>query len=246
MEPPAKFKSKYIHDEKVKVFSAIRKYHSTDIDKNCIRAQYEKGTIQEKDVVSYQNEPGVDIKSQTETYACLRLFIDNWRWAGVPIYLRSGKRLKSKKTEIVVALKNLPESLFDNTNIKDVEHNKIIIRIQPEEGISLCMNSKRPGHDLTLDNVEMDFSYSKSFADKTISDAYERLLYDAVEGDSTLFNRSDEIEESWKFIDPILKHWQYNNHKFQASSLLKYNSGTQGPKEATNLIHKDGFEWKKI
>lgn len=246
MEPPAKFTSRFIHAEKVKLFSAVRKQSESELAENTFRAQYVSGVIDDKKVPSYREEDGVTTDSKTETYATMKLFIDNWRWAGVPFYLRSGKRLSKKKTEIVISLKKLPISLFNDTNIKDVSNNTIIIRIQPQEGISLCMNSKKPGYDLTLKDVDMEFSYERSFNDHIISDAYERLLFDALDGDTTLFNRSDEIEETWKIIDPIIDLWRKENSENPGSSLPTYLAGSEGPAEANKLIWKDDFKWIPI
>jgi glucose-6-phosphate 1-dehydrogenase len=236
MEYPASFSAKSIHDEKAKLFTSIRKYTKSTAKYYVCRGQYTEGN----DQVGYRGEKGVSPDSKTETFAAVKLFIDNFRWAGVPFLLRSGKRLKKKKSEIIVTFKQLPMALFENTNISNISNNHLHFRIQPQEGISLCMNSKTPGYDMTLANVDMNFSYNKSF-EQYVPDAYERLLFDALSADMTLFNRKDEIEESWRFFDPIIKAFESDDVELEFYSALG-----DPPKSEDMLIEKDVSKWSKI
>jgi len=243
MEPPTSFSSHEIHDEKVKIFSAIRPYQESDIFDSTVRGQYQKGTINNDQVPAFLKEEGINPHSTTETYAAIQLLIDNWRWAEVPFFLRTGKRLKTKNTEIAVYFKQLPCSLFQKTNIRNIYPNSLIFRIQPEEGISLMINAKTPGYDMILENVKMDFPYGEAFGDTKLSDAYERLIYDALIGDSTLFAREDEIEKCWKITDTITHAW---NNDPKSNPLHLYPAGSQGPEKSDELIEQFGFKWRPI
>ncbi len=238
MEAPASFDARDIHAEKIKVLSSIRYYDESEALENSIRAQYAAGIVGGKKVSAYRDEEGVDPASKTETYVALKLLIDNWRWVGVPFYLRVGKRLAKKSSEIVINFKPLPLSLFRCSSFDKVESNAIIIRIQPEEGITIEFNSKVPGYENRLKSVDMDFDYEQSFASK-LPEAYERLLMDALIGDSTLFIHKSEVERSWDIFGSFLNAWK----KFDRCQLLTYPAGSEGPKEAEALFNGDG-RWR--
>src|SRR5882762_7748724 len=203
MEPPTDLGADSIRDEKVKVVRSLRRWSRDEIAANIVRGQYTKGAIHGEPVVGYREEQNIDPHSQTETYVALRLFIDNWRWADVPVYMRVGKRLPKSATEISIHFKKAPAVLF-NKDLSDL--NVLVIRIQPDEGISLRIHAKVPGTSFRIEPVKMDFHYGTSFG-KASPEAYERLLLDAMSGDATLFARHDEVEEAWAFIDPIEEAW---------------------------------------
>src|SRR3989440_5895308 len=209
MEAPTDLSADSIRDEKVKVVRSLRRYRADEIAKLVVRGQYTRGAINGESVPGYREEEKVDPKSQTETYVALRLHIDDWRWSEVPIYLRVGKRLPKAATEISVHFKKAPMVLF-NRDSTEHDQNVLVIRIQPDEGISLRMMAKIPGTSLRIEPVKMDFHYGTSFG-KASPEAYERLLLDAMSGDATLFARRDEVEEAWAFIDPIEKTWAGKN-----------------------------------
>lgn len=222
MESPAVFEAEPLRDEIVKVFRSIRPYKAEDIDLNVVRGQYE----------GYLQEPQVAPDSITETFASMRLFIDNWRWGGVPFYLTTGKKLQEKKSEIIINFKTTPNQLFSG-QCTGTSCNRLTISIQPNEGISLQFGLKIPGAGFEVKQVSMDFKY-ESLSKVYLPDAYERLLLDAMLGDSTLYSRSDALEASWKFIDPILEHWNNLGRKH----LFSYTPGSIGPKESVPLkIH---------
>ena len=241
MEPPSSLTSKNIHAEKIKIFTSLRKYSPGDALKSSIRAQYKDGMIGEKLVTAFLKEKGISDTSTTETYSAIKLFIDNPRWAGVPFYLRSGKRLARKNSEIMISFKNPLCSLFEGTPIKNLVGNSLVIHVQPHEGITLKMNSKTPGFNLNLSSVNMEFLYGNTFGKKKI-DAYDRLLHDVLIGDATLYARGEEVIESWKFINPILSSWENEALK----QLPTYEAGSDGPDGAKQFIEKDGFSWRKI
>lgn len=231
MEPPVSLSARAIRDEKVKVLQAIRPLDFSDV----VRGQYGKGFINGKEVVSYREEQNVNPKSNVETYVALRLFIDNWRWAGVPFYLRGGKRLPKRGTEIAIIFKDAPGLLFKN----NAAQNVLALRIQPDEGIAMKMNCKIPGPSNQIHPVKMDFRYGSYFGGSP-PEAYERLIWDCIVGDNTLFARVDEVENSWKILTPILEHWASDpNARFP-----NYASGTWGPQEADALIQKDHRTWR--
>ena len=238
MEAPASFDAQDIHSEKNKVLSSLRYYDESEALENSVRAQYSEGIIAGERVPGYLQETGVHEGSKTETYVALKLHIDNWRWVGVPFYLRVGKRLAKKTSEIVINFKPLPLALFRCSSFDKVESNAIIIRIQPEEGITIEFNSKVPGYENRLQSVDMDFAYEQSFENK-LPEAYERLLLDALIGDTTLFIHKSEVERSWDIFEPFLKAWS----KFDRCHLLTYPAGSEGPKEATALFSGDG-SWR--
>ena len=239
MEPPAGLDADAIRDEKVKVLKSLRPITGADVRKNVVRAHYDAGNINGQRVVAYRDEPGVGIESVTETYVALRIFVDNWRWAGVPFFVRAGKRLPKASTEIAIHFKGAPPVLF-NVDGQRVCDNVLVIRIQPNEGASLRMNAKLPGSSLHIEPVKMDFHYGTSFG-KATPEAYERLLLDAMSGDTTLFARRDEVEEAWKFVDGIRGEWDNN-----PDDLALYAAGTWGPTEANQLTQRDGAAWRRL
>jgi glucose-6-phosphate 1-dehydrogenase len=241
MEPPTDLSADSIRDEKVKVVRSLRRMTKEDVAINALRGQYAEGAINGKPVVGYRAEQNVDPKSITETYVALRLFIDNWRWSDVPIYLRVGKRLPKSGTEISIHFKKAPLVLF-NKEATTLDQNVLVIRIQPDEGISLRMQAKMPGTSFRIEPVKMDFHYGTSFG-KASPEAYERLLLDAMSGDATLFARRDEVEEAWLFIDPIEQAW---HSKKDAPPLCFYPSGSWGPEEADELLAREGRIWRRL
>src|SRR5437868_4473709 len=240
MEAPSDLSADSIRDEKVKVVRCLRRMATAEVGINIVRGQYGEGAINGKSVPGYRAEKNIDPKSETETYGALRLRIDNWRWSEVPIYLRVGKRLPKSATEISVHFKKAPMVLF-NRDSTEHDQNVLVIRIQPDEGISLRMMAKIPGTSLRIEPVKMDFHYGTSFG-KASPEAYERLLLDAMSGDATLFARRDEVEEAWAFIDTIEQAWTEKN----APSLTFYPAGSWGPEEADELLARDGRAWRRL
>lgn len=240
MEPPASFDADRIRDEKVKVMRSIRPILSEEVDRFAIRGQYGPGEIDGKPVPGYREEPGVAPDSKTETYAALKFYIDNWRWQGVPFYLRSGKRLANRTTKISIQFKQVPHLLFKPLISDGIRSNILIISVQPGEGISLNFQAKRPGEKLSMANVAMNFNYRDSFSIPS-PDAYQRLLLDALVGDPTLFSRRDWVELSWSLLMPILDHWK----EAPAPDFPNYPAGSVGPKEADALI-EDGRRWRPL
>ena len=239
MEPPTDLGADSIRDEKVKVVRSLRRFTQDEIATAVVRGQYAEGAINGKTVAGYQAEKNVDPKSATETFVALRLNMDNWRWWNVPIYMRVGKRLPKSGTDISVHFKKAPLVLF---NKESTEQNVLVIRIQPDEGISLRMQAKMPGTSFRIEPVKMDFHYGTSFG-KASPEAYERLLLDAMSGDATLFARRDEVEEAWAFIDPIENAWAA---KKDAPGLFFYPAGSWGPEEADDLLARDGRAWRRL
>ncbi|PYL85169.1 MAG: glucose-6-phosphate dehydrogenase [Verrucomicrobia bacterium] len=239
MEPPTDLGADSIRDEKVKVVRSLRRFTQDEIATAVVRGQYAEGAINGKTVAGYQAEKNVDPKSVTETFVALRLNMDNWRWWNVPIYMRVGKRLPKSGTDISVHFKKAPLVLF---NKESTEQNVLVIRIQPDEGISLRMQAKMPGTSFRIEPVKMDFHYGTSFG-KASPEAYERLLLDAMSGDATLFARRDEVEEAWAFIDPIENAWAA---KKDAPGLFFYPAGSWGPEEADDLLARDGRAWRRL
>jgi glucose-6-phosphate 1-dehydrogenase len=237
MEPPISFDATAVRDEKVKVLRAIRPMLDREVAKATVRGQYTKGWVLGEQVIGYREEHAVGSGSLTETFAAIRLFVDNWRWSNVPFYIRVGKRMPKRVTEIRVQFKRPPHLTFQAA--KDLEANAITLRIQPEEGISLRFAAKVPSAGLRLRNVAMDFTYMSSFLVET-PEAYERLLLDCMNGDPTLFTRSDEVEAAWAFIDPIEAAWRDDR-----PALSTYAAGTWGPTAAEKLIEADGREWHR-
>jgi glucose-6-phosphate 1-dehydrogenase len=238
MEPPADLDATSVRDEKVKALRAIKPYDVDEVAANVVRAQYAKGWTEGEEVVGYKKEEGVDPKSATETYLAMRLEVDNWRWAGVPFYIRTGKRLPKRLTEVALAFKPVPHLPFTTRDAAGLSPNALVLRIQPDEGITLRFGAKVPGGANEVRDVLMDFSYGASFLQET-PDAYERLLLDAMIGDPTLFIRSDEVEQAWKICDPLLAAFADGEPK-----VATYEAGTWGPEEAEELLRRDGRSWR--
>jgi glucose-6-phosphate 1-dehydrogenase len=233
MEPPVTFSADEVRDEKVKVLHAIEPPRAT------VRAQYTAGMAEGKEVSGYREEEGVPDDSRTETYAALRVEVDNWRWAGVPIYLRTGKRLARKVTEIAVTLKPVPHLAFQAEGSIGVLPNQLVMAVQPNEGVSLSLGAKIPGTRMRIRPVNMEFLYGTAFLSQS-PEAYERLLMDAMRGDATLFTRDDEVAEQWRIIDPILERWASED-----GALPTYAAGSGGPEEANKLM-LDDQHWRAI
>lgn len=241
-EPPISLSdANSIRDEKVKVLRAMRRYSPEEVFRNTVRARYTRGFVQGAEVPGYLDEDGVGPQSKTDTYVAMKLEVDNWRWAGVPIYVRAGKRLPKRVTEITVFFKNAPSSLFKGRQGIEIEQNVLAIQVQPNEGISLKICSKPPGPRLRVRPVVMDFTYGHSFGVAS-AEAYERLLLDAMKGDPTLFIRDDEIEQAWDLFAPVLNTWASDNPPGVAS----YEAGTWGPKEAAQLLRPQGHQWRRL
>lgn len=240
MEPPSSLKANAIHAEKIKVMRSIRPIPIDDLEHHAVRGQYGPGFIGGEEVLAYRQEDKVAPDSSVETYAALKLYIDNWRWDGVPFYLRAGKRMPKRTTEIAVIFKNAPGYLF-HSNQQQKEPNTLIIRVQPNEGISIKMNCKVPGLNSIIQPVKMDFLYGSYFGAEP-PEAYERLICDCMSGDNTLFARADEALASWSLLTPILEKWASEKPK----DFPNYVSGTWGPKEADKLMLDTGFTWRLI
>jgi glucose-6-phosphate 1-dehydrogenase len=234
MEPPTSFEANKVRDEKVKVLGAIRPPSPEDVAVNTVRAQYTRGVVGGEEVPGYLEEEGVPSDSQTETYAALKLEVHNWRWAGVPIVLRTGKRLSRKVTEIAVQLKPVPHLAFASDGSVGVQPNQLILTVQPNEGVSLSLAAKIPGTRMRIRPVNMEFLYGTSFMSQS-PEAYERLILDAMRGEATLFTRNDEALAQWAIIDPILKTWREQGEP----PLETYEAGTPGPAAADRLLGED-------
>ncbi len=242
IEPPISLSdADSIRDEKAKVLRSIKRMTLEEVKRNTVRAQYSRGRVGSDDVPGYREEKGVAADSSTDTFVALKLEIDNWRWSGVPIYIRAGKRLPKRITEITIFFNKAPDSLFKGRNVGELEHNVLSIQVQPREGMSLRVSSKPPGPRLRVRPVEMDFTYDSSFGVAS-PEAYERLLLDVMKGDPTLFTRNDEIEESWDLLAPIFDAWRSP----EAPALRHYDAGTWGPPEADELLTRLGHSWRKL
>jgi glucose-6-phosphate 1-dehydrogenase len=239
MEPPVSFSADDVRDEKVKVLHAIHAPDPAKVDEMAVRAQYAAGVVGGEHVPGYLEEEGVAPGSTTPTYVALRLEVDNWRWAGVPIYLRTGKRLARKVTEIAVTLKPVPHLAFDEQGSVGVQPNQIVLGVQPNEGVTISLGAKIPGSRMRIRPVNMEFLYGTSFMSES-PEAYERLITDAMRGDATLFTRNDEVEAQWTICDPVLAGWDA-----EAGPLPQYESGTAGPEEADRLL-RPGERWRAI
>jgi glucose-6-phosphate 1-dehydrogenase len=239
MEPPVNFTAEEVRNEKVKVLQAIHAPTEVDIPELAVRAQYSAGHAGGEDVPGYLQEEGVREGSNTETFAALRLEVDNWRWAGVPFYLRAGKRLARKITEIAITLKPVPHLAFDQTGSLGIRPNQLILTLQPNEGVTLQLGAKIPGTRMIIRPVNMEFLYGTAFLSQS-PEAYERLIMDAMRGDPTLFTRNDEVEAQWEICDPIVRAWEST-----PGPLPQYESGSQGPAEAASLL-REGHAWRTI
>ncbi|HTX12558.1 MAG TPA: glucose-6-phosphate dehydrogenase [Solirubrobacteraceae bacterium] len=240
MEPPSSFDADRVRDEKLKVLEAIVPPDVSEVPRMSVRAQYGPGTIGGKRVPGYHDEEGVAPDSRTETYAALRLHVSNWRWAGVPFYMRTGKQLARKITEIAVTLKPVPHLAFQSIGSVGVQPNQVILTVQPDEGVSVSLGAKIPGPRMRIRPVNMEFRYGTSFMSES-PEAYERLILDAMRGDATLFTRGDEIEALWAIIDPVLTAW----HEDTTSPIPQYPAGSAGPPEADALLEGDR-KWRRL
>ncbi len=239
MEPPSAFDADAVRDEKVKVLRALRPMARERIPELTARGQYGRGTLGGGLLSAYREERDVHPESRTETYAAMRVEVDNWRWQGVPFYVRTGKRLTRRVTEIAVRFKGIPVALFGRSQAETAP-NELVLRIQPDEGITLRFAAKQPGSRMLLRDVNMDFRYGATWG-RTSADAYERLILDALLGDATLFARDDEVDEAWRYVTPILEGWA----EMPAPSFPNYASGTWGPASAEALVERDGRRWRR-
>jgi glucose-6-phosphate 1-dehydrogenase len=247
MEPPVSFTAEEVRNEKVKVLKSVPDQVESEIDTIAVRAQYAKGHAGGEDVPGYLEEPGIPSDSRTETFAALRLEVDNWRWAGVPFYLRTGKRLARKVTEIAVVLKPVPHLTFNQEGSLGVLPNQLILTLQPNEGVSLRLGAKIPGTRMVIRPVHMEFLYGTAFLSQS-PEAYERLITDAMRGDATLFTRDDEVEAQWRICQPILDYWESTHpgvRGARAGGTPQYEAGSQGPKEANEIL-LPGHSWRAI
>ena len=239
MEPPWAITADVVRDHKLEVLNCLRSIETKDLKGHVVRAQYSAGTHDGADIPGYRREDNVEADSITETYTAIKVFIDNWRWSGVPFYLRTGKRLPRRASEIAVQFKAVPPILFNCDPRQPIEPNVLTLRIQPDEGLSMHIATKLPGPKVRIKPVTMDFRYGTTF-DKQSPEAYERLLLDVMAGDATLFMRGDEVEASWTWITNILEAWDKNGERW----LPEYAAGTWGPVEADKLIEADNRKWR--
>jgi len=241
MEPPVAFGAEATRDEKGKLLRSVRPVTPDRVAEIAVRGQYGRGGVGGKEVVGYREEPGVAKDSPTPTYAAIKFFVDNWRWEGVPFYLRSGKRLAKRVTEIAIQFKRPPLLLFRScAAVDDVSPNVLVMRIQPDEGVSLTFEVKPPGPDICVSPLSLDFKYEQAFGN-TSPEAYETLLEDCIEGDSTLYTRHDWVEEAWALVDPIIKTWD----RTKPNNFPNYEAGSWGPKEADEFLQRDGRRWRR-
>ena len=241
MEAPNAINADSVRGEKVKVLQATHLADINNLEKSAIRGQYKAGWMKGKPILGYRQEPGVNPESTTPTYVAMKLIVDNWRWQGVPFYLRTGKRLPKKVSEIAIQFRHVPLLIFQSA-AQQTNANVLSLRIQPNEGIALRFEAKMPGSELRTRTVEMDFSYGSSFG-VTSADAYNRLLLDAMLGDQTLFTRSDEVEEAWRIVTPALAAW---DAPADPASVPQYEAGTWEPTEAEFLLNRDGRRWRRL
>jgi len=241
MEPPISFQADAVRDEQAKVLHSITPMSPEDVLSRAIRGQYGAGTIDNQHVPAYRAEPMVGPESNTETFVALKLSIDNWRWADVPFYIRTGKRLRSRVTEIAIQFRRAPFVLFRDTPVEKLTPNALVMHIQPDEGISLRFGAKVPGPQVRVGAVNMDFRYSDYFGTEP-NTGYERLLYDCMIGDATLFQRADMVEAGWSVVQPVLDIW----NALPARNFPNYASGSWGPKEAEDLLRKDNRHWRDL
>ena len=240
MEPPVTFDADPVRDEKAKVMRAIRPIALSEVEQVAVRGQYGPGFVDGRRVAGYREERGVSAQSIAETYAALRLEVDNWRWAGVPFFLRTGKRLAKRASEIAVQFKRTPHLVFRRNPEIPAEPNLLVLRIQPDEGMSLSFGAKLPGSELRIKAVEMDFDYGRAFGGEP-PEAYERLLLDAMKGDATLYARADWVDMAWELLGPVLSAWASGD----PSKFPNYEAGTWGPAEADTLTERSGLRWRR-
>ena len=241
MEPPISFSPDAVHDEQSKILHAIQPFSSEDVLHHAVRGQYGDGAMNNERVPGYRSEEGVPPKSKTDTFVALKFMIDNWRWADVPFYLRTGKRLAARHTEIAIQFKRAPLVLFRDTPVSSLEANQLVMHLAPDEGISLRFGAKVPGAQMKVGPVEMNFNYSDYFGTNA-NTGYEVLLYDGIMGDQTLYQRADMVEAGWAAVDPILDVWK----ALPARDFPNYAAGSWGPQEAEDIITRDGRAWRKI
>jgi len=241
MEPPVSFEADSVRDEQAKILQAIQPFSPESVLKNSVRGQYGEGEIEGKKLAGYRTESQVAPDSNTETFAAMKLAIDNWRWADVPFYIRTGKRMAKRHSSIVIQFKKAPFVLFRDTPIEKLTTNRIVIHIQPDEGITLHFGAKIPGPIVNMGAVDMDFNYLDHFGEQ-VSTGYERLLYDCMIGDATLFQRADMVEAGWRIVTPVLDVWR----ALPARDFPNYPSGSWGPKDSDTLLENDGRSWKNI
>jgi len=235
VEPPAYFDATAVRNEKLKVLQSIRPFNLEMVAQSVVRGQYAPGKFANQSVPGYREEHGVNPSSKTETFVAAKLLIDNWRWAGVPFYLRTGKRLAKRSTEIMIQFRCAPHIVFRE---RQIEPNRLVLNIQPDEGISVSFGAKRPGTEMSIGNVTMNFSYREGFGESTRS-AYATLLNDCVRGDATLFERGDTVEAAWELVDPILDVWS----AARSATVPQYQAGSWGPRESEILLERDGRQW---
>ena len=235
VEPPASFDATAVRNEKLKILQSIRPYNLEMVAQSAVRGQYAPGNANGNKLAGYRDEPNVNPKSRTETFVAMRVLIDNWRWAGVPFYLRTGKRLAKRTTEIMIQFRCAPHLVFRD---RDIEPNRLVLNIQPDEGISVSFGAKRPGTEMSIGNVTMNFSYREAFGGTSRS-AYATLVNDCLRGDATLFDRGDSVEAAWSIVDPILDVWS----AARTGTVPTYAAGTWGPKESDQLLERDGRQW---
>jgi glucose-6-phosphate 1-dehydrogenase len=238
MEPPVTFDAESVREEKVKVLRAVRPIPEHEVEDYAVRGQYERGWVWGEEVPGYREEKNVDPESVTETFVALKVFVDNWRWARVPFYIRAGKRLPKKATEVAIQFHSSPHTPFAHDDTEGLAPNVLVVRIQPDEGLSLKIGAKVPGTGFEVSSVNMDLLYGTAFLEEA-PDAYQRLLLDLMLGDPTLFIRADEAEGAWKILDPVMHRWS------EKREVSFYPAGTWGPEEADALIERDGREWRR-
>jgi glucose-6-phosphate 1-dehydrogenase len=241
MEPPARLDADSVRTEKAKALQSVQHYNPDDILENVVRAQYTAGTVGGQDIVRFRGTPNVDPDSVTETYVAMKLKIDNWRWAGVPFYIRTGKALAKRHTEIAIQFKRAPFSLFRDTEVDRLSANNLVLHIQPEEGMTLRFGAKKPGPTVSIGQVEMKFNYGDYFQAQPAT-GYETLIYDCMKGDASLFQRADSIEAGWEIVQPIMDAWK----KAGKVRLPSYEAGSSGPSEAAAMMERDGRRWRPI
>jgi glucose-6-phosphate 1-dehydrogenase len=241
MEPPSRFDAHSVRSEKSDLLNAVQVQTEAEALRNSVRGQYLAGEIGDRKVGDYRSTDKVAPQSVTETYAALKLTIDNWRWAGVPFYLRTGKSLAAKRTEVAVRFKDAPLSMFRAVEVERLSQNYFVIGVEPNEGVTLQFNTKVPGPSVTVDGVEMKFRY-KDYFKAAPSTGYETLIYDCMIGDNILFQRADSVEAGWRIVQPFLDAWK----KAGGNGLAMYKAGSDGPTEANDLIGRDGRRWRSI
>ncbi len=240
MEPPISFEADHVRDEKVKLLRSICPFKLDELNNFIVRGQYGPGSINGREVIGYREEPDINPNSRTETFVAAKLFIDNWRWKGVPFYMRTGKRLARKNTEIAITFRQVPHSMFISAGLGDMPSNVLLLQIQPKEGISLSFQAKQPGSKVCMSTLNMNFSYQSVFG-VSMPEAYQRLLLDCMVGDQTLFTRQDDVEVTWRLLTPVLEAWQEDD-----VAPYEYPAGSYSFPQAESLIESDGRKWRNV